>query len=436
VIVGAGAAGCVLASKLSEDKNVSVLLLEAGGDNTKVLEAKVPLMFPKLFHTQHDWDYYTVEQPQLSSRRLYWPRGRIMGGSTSLNAMMYHHRAQSDFEQWASVHGCEGWGYDDLATYLRRMEKFTPNPARPPMDVQTHGSSGDWQTGYSWLSEIIEKGFIPACHDAGILANTDVNTREGTLGVVPFQTFIDQKGQRSSLATAFLTPDVLERDNLFVAYHAHVIRVLFDCLTSADPTAIGVEFQTSRGGSLFQVHARREVILCGGAINTAQVLMLSGIGPGNDLMSLGIPVIQKNEAVGRNLKDHLYPTPIICKAKPDKNLDYLSNNVRALLALLQWKLLGRGPLTSNAGEAAAFIRSLDFQFAKSSSGPPKDNTSGPMGPDLEIIGVPLAFNHHSEELVADGSSVLSIVLTHLRPLSVGTISLRSRDASDPRRYCY
>ena len=108
VIVGAGAAGCVLASKISEDQNVSVLLLEAGGDNTKVLESKVPLMFPKLFHTEHDWDYYTVEQPGLAARQLYWRRGRLIGGSTSLNAMIYHHCSPSDFDEWASVHRCEG----------------------------------------------------------------------------------------------------------------------------------------------------------------------------------------------------------------------------------------------------------------------------------------------------------------------------------------
>ncbi|KAF3008126.1 hypothetical protein E8E15_001309 [Penicillium rubens] len=406
VIVGAGAAGCVLASKLSEDKNTSVLLLEAGGDNTKVLESKVPLMFPKLFHTEHDWDYYTVEQPGLAARRLYWPRGRLIGGSTSLNAMMYHHCSPSDFDEWASVHGCEGWSFNDLAPYLRRMEMFTPDSARPAIDTEHRGSSGCWQTGYSWLSEIIEDGFIPACQDAGIPRRADVNTTNGTLGVTRFQTFIDPKGQRSSLATAYLSP------------------------MQKEPIAIGVELQTNREGPRFQVHARREVILCGGTVNTPQILMLSGIGSAEELKAHGIPVIQKNDAVGKNMKDHLCTTAILCKAKSGKTLDYLSNNIRALPYLVQWMLFGRGPLTSNIGEAAAFIRSSDYRFPESTTGPPNDHTSCPTGPDLELIGAPLAFIHHGEEAAIDGSSVFSLIPIHLRPQSSGLITLQSKSSFD------
>lgn len=179
VIVGAGAAGCVLASELSRDKDTTVLLLEAGGDNTKVFETKIPLMFPRLFHTEHDWDYYTVEQEGLGDRRLYWPRGRVLGGSSSLNAMMYHHCSKSDFDEWVSEYGCKGWSYDDLAPYFRRMENFTPNPARPRIDIQHRGRDGPWQTGYSHLSEIAEKGFLPACNEVGIPPNPDINTPNG-----------------------------------------------------------------------------------------------------------------------------------------------------------------------------------------------------------------------------------------------------------------
>ncbi|CAL5868916.1 uncharacterized protein PFLUO_LOCUS3143 [Penicillium psychrofluorescens] len=430
VIVGAGAAGCVLASKLSEDKSVSVLLLEAGGDNTKVLESKVPLMFPKLFHTEHDWDYSTVEQPGLASRALYWPRGRIIGGSTSLNAMMYHHCSKSDFDEWATVHGCKRWAYDDLAPYLRRMEKFTPNSDRPAIDTQHRGSSGEWQTGYSWLSEIVDQGFLPACQEIGIPPQSDINCPDGSLGVTRFQTFIDSKGQRSSFATAYLPPSVMQRPNLYVACHAHVTRVLFDRLTSQTPLAIGVEFQTKRGGERFEVHARKEVILSGGAVNTPQTLMLSGIGPADELKKHGIPVLVDNAAVGHNLKDHLCTTPVICKAKAGKTLDYLASNIKALPALLQWLVLGSGPLTSNVGEAAAFIRSTDEKFAGSLRSVLKDNSSGGVGPDLEIIGAPVAFVHHGEEPPVDGNSVFSIVPIGLRPLSSGTVTLRSRDTFD------
>ncbi|KAJ5612314.1 hypothetical protein N7510_005508 [Penicillium lagena] len=430
VIVGAGAAGCVLASKLSEDKTVSVLLLEAGGDNTKVLESKVPVMFSKLFHTEHDWDYFTVEQPGLASRTLYWPRGRIIGGCTSLNAMMYHHCSRSDFDEWATVHGCKRWDYDGLSPYLRCMEKFTPNPDRPAIDAQHRGSSGEWHTGYSWLSEIIDEGFLPACQEIGIPPQSDINCPDSPLGVTRFQTFIDSKGQRSSLATAFLPPSVMQRPNLYVACHAHVTRVLFDRLSTQTPRAIGVEFQTKRGGERFEVHARKEVILSGGAVNTPQILMLSGIGPADELNRHGIPVLVDNVAVGHNLKDHLCTTPVICKAKAGKTLDYLASDIKALPALFQWLLFGSGPLTSNVGEAAAFIRSTDKKFAGSLRNVLNDNTSGGVGPDLEIIGAPLAFIHHGEERPIDGSNVFSIVPISLRPLSSGTITLRGRDAFD------
>ncbi|KAL5358582.1 hypothetical protein BJX96DRAFT_183054, partial [Aspergillus floccosus] len=432
VIVGAGAAGSVLASKLSEDKDVSVLVLEAGGDNNAVFESKVPLLFAKLFHSEHDWDYHTVEQSSLASRRLYWPRGRLIGGCTSLNAMMYHHCSKSDFDEWATVHGCKGWAYDDLAPYFRRMERFTPNAARPPIDMQHRGTTGDWEVGYSWLSEMGEKGFLPACKEAGIPAIADVNTPDGTLGVTRFQTFIDSKGQRSSLATAYLRPEVRKRPNLTIACHAHVTRLLVDRLSSQEPQVVGVEFQTRRGGECFQVHARREVILSAGAVNTPQILLLSGIGPKDELSKHGIPIVRENSSVGKNLKDHLCTTPIICKAKPGATLDYLGDTVKALPALARWMLFGSGPLTHNAGEVAAFLRSWEHHpFTGSSKRtPPENHASGGVGPDLELIGAPLSFIHHGEELPAEGASIYTIVPIGLRPQSTGTITLKSRDPFD------
>ncbi|OAA34627.1 Glucose-methanol-choline oxidoreductase [Metarhizium rileyi] len=411
VIVGAGAAGCVLASKLSEDKDVSVLVLEAGGDNTKVLETKIPLMFSKLFHGQHDWDYYTVQQQAVAARRLYWPRGRIIGGSSSMNAMMYHHCSASDFDEWVSVHGCTGWGYKDLAPHLRYMEKFTPNPGRPAINAANRGDAGMWHTGYSWLSQIVEDGFIPACDDVGIPFNSDINTENGSLGVTRFQTFIDSKGQRSSLATAFLTPEVLARPNF-------------------KPTAIGVEFQVSRGAERYQVHARREVILAAGAVNTPQTLMLSGIGPEEELKRHSIAPVFTNDNVGKHLKDHLCSNGVLCKAKTGSTLDYLTDDIKALPALAQWLLFGTGPLTSNVGEAAAFVRTFEHEFPGSAGVIPKNYTSGGKAPDLEIIGAPIAFVHHGEEKPLDNANVFSLAPVGLRPQSNGNISLRSGDAFD------
>lgn len=396
-----------------------------------MLETKIPLMFSKLFHSPHDWDYFTVEQQALASRRLYWPRGRILGGSSSMNAMMYHHSSPTDFDEWVTTHGCEGWGYKDLAPHLRSMEKFTPNPARPQIDVQNRGSAGKWQTGYSWLSEIVEEGFLPACDDAGIPYNEDINTPAGTLGVTRFQSFIDSKGQRSSLATACLTPDVMRRPNLYVACNVRVTRVLFDRLKQSTPSAIGVEFQTARGGPLFQVHAKREVILCGGAVNTPQTLMLSGIGPEAELQKYNISPVALNENVGQHMKDHLCSNAVLCKAKAGSTLDYLANDIKAIPALVQWLLFGTGPLTSNIGEAAAFVRTFEHEFPGSSV-IPKDNTSGENAPDLEIIGAPIAFIHHGEERPLDDANMFSIAPIGLRPKSSGCITLQSRDVFDHR----
>lgn len=434
VIVGAGAAGCVLASKLSEDRDVSVLLLEAGGDNTKVLETKIPLMFSKLFHSDHDWDYYTVEQEAVASRRMYWPRGRIIGGSSSMNAMMYHHCSSSDFDEWVSVHGCKGWGYEDLVPHLRVMENFTPNSARPAIDEANRGSLGKWQTGYSWLSQIVEDGFLPACDDVGIPPNSDINTADGSLGVTRFQSFIDKKGQRSSLATAFLPPEVMKRPNLYVACGAHVTKILFDRISGSKPTAIGAEFQVSRGGQRYQMHAKREVILAAGSVNTPQTLMLSGIGPEEELRKHEISPVYANGNVGKQLKDHLCSNGVLCKAKTGSTLDYLANDVKAIPALVQWLLFGTGPLTSNVGEAAAFVRTFEYEFPGSTGAAPKDYTSGDQAPDLEIIGAPIAFIHHGEEQPLDDANVFSLAPVGLRPQSSGRIGLRSSDVFDHRMY--
>lgn len=431
MIVGAGAGGSILASKLSEDPKTSVLLLEAGGDNIKIFQSKVPLMFPTLFHTEHDWDYYTCEQPGLASRKLYWPRGRMLGGSTSMNAMIYHHASNSDFDEWAARHGCDGWSYDDLQPYFRAMERFTPNAARPAIDAKHRGKKGHWETGYSYLSEVGDKGFLPACEDVGIPQTADINTPEGTLGVTRLQTFIDPKGQRSSFATAYLTSDVRKRSNLTIACGAQVTRLLTDQLSDPTPTVIGVEFQTKRGGERFEVHARKEVILSAGAVNTPQILLLSGIGPEEELKKHDIPTVKANESVGKNLKDHLVPTAINCKAKSGTTLDYLGNPLRALPALARWFVLGSGPLTHNAGEAAAFIRSFEHEFPGRSK--PKDNTSGKNGPDVEIVGAPMAFIHHGEEPAPPGDNVYTLGCCCLRPESKGSITLQSKDAFEPRK---
>ncbi|MCO5602790.1 hypothetical protein L7F22_056928 [Adiantum nelumboides] len=435
VIVGAGTAGSVLASRLSEDPQKSVLVLEAGKDCTGILETKIPLTFSKLFHGEHDWDYYTTPQPKVDGRSLYWPRGRMIGqcpysllliscvfslhtngieeltpscstgGSSSMNAMMYHHGSHSDYDEWAQL-GCKGWGYKDLSHYMRKSERFTPNKNRPLIDALHRGDSGNWHTGYSYLTEVGEKGFLGACKDVGIDYNADINTAAGSMGVTRFQTFIDAKGQRSSAATAYLP----------------------------GKKAVGVELLQKKGSQRYHVAANSEVILCGGAINSPQTLLLSGIGPREELERLGISVVHENNSVGRHLLDHFCTSGILCKAKPQHTLDYLGSDIKAIPSLVRWLLTGSGPLTSNVGEIAAFVRASDWQ-SKVGKGQlnVEDFSSGGKSADsadIEIIGAPLAYIDHGAGKPPGGESCYSMVPIGLRPQSEGTITLKTDDVFD------
>lgn len=359
----------------------------------------------------------------------------MLGGCSSMNAMMYHHCSKSDFDEWKEKYGCEGWSYDDIAPYFRRMEKFTPNPDRPAVNMIHRGTEGEWQTGYSHLNPIMEKGWLPACEQAGIPYNEDINTPNGSLGVTRFQTFIDPKGSRSSMATAYLNSKVQQRRNLFVATGAHVTRIIHDLVSGEKPKAIGVEFQTSKTSDKFQIHAKREVILCGGSVNTPQILKLSGIGPAEELRKHHIGVVYDNSAVGENLKDHFCCTGIHTKTKPGLSMDYLADDIKAIPALAQWLLTGKGPLSSNVGESAAFCRASEFEFGTTSkTNQPKDYGSGGVGPDVELIAAALAYIHHGEEPGKPGDELFCLVPIGLRPQSKGNVTLRSNDPFEHRTY--
>jgi choline dehydrogenase-like flavoprotein len=346
VIVGAGAAGCVLAGRLSEDPDVKVQLLEAGPPDTAA-ELHVPAMFPLVFKSGLDWDLYGEEEPGLGGRRLYLPRGRVIGGSSSINAMIYLRGHRADFDEWAES-GCTGWSYDEVLPYFKRSEDNERG------ESEFHGVGGPLTVSDSRsLSPFIDAQ-LEAAVQAGYELIEDLNV-DRPEGVSRFQ-LTQRNGMRCSAADAFLHP-AESRPNLEVTTGVFVERIVFE-----GDRAVGVELVSN--GVRETVRAEREVIVSGGAYQSPVLLMLSGIGPAQDLEFFGIPVRQ-NLPVGHNLQDH-------CMV----NVNYLTDQQGLFgiftpenFALLESE--GRGPLTSNYPEAGGFFRTrsglhapdVEFHFA-------------------------------------------------------------------------
>ncbi|KAH7928995.1 GMC oxidoreductase [Leucogyrophana mollusca] len=421
IIVGGGTAGCVLANRLSEDAGVSVLLVEAGGSNEGELFSKIPVGYAQLLKSSRDWCYKTTPQAALNNRVLDYARGKIMGGSASINALVYQHCSPSDFDEWETK-GATGWNYNALAPYLRKSEKFTPHPAHPDVRPEDRGDNGVWQTSYGYAHTICDR-WMDAAVAVGVPRNPDLNTVRGSIGVSKFVTFVDQKGQRSSTATAFLSKDVLRRKNLTVITNTLTTRILFS--PDARLRATGIEVAQDESSPRFEITARKEVILAAGAVNSPQLLMLSGVGEKSELDKLGIPVVKNLFHVGKNLLDHPL-VPILFRAKGGHTLDYMQDPFKALPVMLRWFLTGRGPCTSNGGEAALFVRSDDESLpftspvSESQASELVDNTSGPDSPDIEIGVVPASYRP-----LPKGKSGLTIVPILVRPLSVGRLWLSS-----------
>ncbi|EPQ58672.1 alcohol oxidase [Gloeophyllum trabeum ATCC 11539] len=418
IVIGGGTAGCVVASRLSEDPRVRVLLVEAGGRHDTELFTKIPIAFAKLFKTKADWAYHTVPQPHLRSRALFWPRAKILGGCSSMNAMMYQHCSPSDFDRWP-----RGWRYQDFSPYFRKAERFTPHVLYPEVRLDERGDKGLWQTSYSYLAPVCG-AFIEAAKQVGLAYNPDINTPRGSLGVTKFVTSIDAQGRRSSSATAYLSDEVLARENLTVLINTTTTRVLFssDAESGEEPRAVGVEVARDAGSPRFRMVARREVILSAGTTNTPHLLNLSGIGARDELAPLGIEVVKHLPAVGKNLTDHLVTGAITFRARKGVSLDYLSHPVKSLPALARWFLTGTGPATSNVGEVAAFFRA-DDRALHASDEELIDNTSGPRAPDVELMSGPLAFLQHGFRSAPPGAECYTILPALLRPLSSGRVRL-------------
>jgi len=376
IIVGAGSAGCVLANRLSETPQTHVLLIEAGGPDAKK-EIRIPLAWLKLFKSEFDWDYTTTPQTALGGRRVYWPRGKTIGGSSSINTMMAIPGHRADFDGWADL-GNEGWSFDELAPYFERVNAtLTIQELRDPNGLTT--------------------AFVEAAVQAGIprsrrLGPTDL---EG-VRLVPVT---QRRGRRWSAADAYLRP-ALRRPNLTVVTGAQVTRVLFD-----GRRAFGVAYRQGGGDKI--AHCAREVILSGGAVNSPQLLLLSGVGSLDELARHRIEPMHEVPGVGLNLQDHAAAACFVEALHPTSLY-----GAETATNLARYLLLRRGMLTSNAAEAAAFIHSRP----------------GLPAPDLELIFAPGLFQN--EGLTPPSGHGFTILAVGLQPLSVGSLGLQSGDPLD------
>jgi choline dehydrogenase len=390
VIVGAGSAGCVLANRLTEDPAVSVLLLESGGPDT-ARELHIPAAFSKLFKGTYDWNYSTVEQEQLKQRRVYMPRGKALGGSSSINAMIYMRGNRYDYDHWCDL-GNQGWSYFEVLPYFKKAEHQERGVS------VYHGVDGPLNVADLRCVNPLTHAFVAAGIELGWPHNSDFNG-EKQEGVGVYQV-TQKRGQRHSAANAYLKP-ARQRPNLTVLTHVQVTRLLVE-----QRRCVGVTYL--RSGQSQQIQARREVLLCAGAINSPQLLLLSGIGPMADLHSMGIPVTLDLPGVGQNLQDHLAAGVIYACTKPVSLA-----GAETMANILYYLLLKRGPLTTNVTEAGAFLRTKPDLPA----------------PDIQVAFVPVDAIDHG--LVRLKGHSFTIGLTELRPQSRGQVTLRSPNPLEP-----
>jgi choline dehydrogenase-like flavoprotein len=396
LIVGAGSAGCVLASRLSEDPTVRVGLIEAGPPDTSVL-IHCPAGLALLAQTRSaNWGFETVPQPGLNGRRGYQPRGKVLGGSSSVNAMIYARGHRADYDGWAAE-GNPGWSFDEVLPYFKRAEHNERGAdafhgTGGPLNVADLRSPGRWR-----------ERFVQAGVEAGYPHNPDFNNAEQE-GFGPYQV-THRNGERFSAAKAYLTPH-LGRPNLEVLTGAQVLRVRFE-----GHRAVGVDVRI--GGAERALSARREVLLSAGALQSPQLLMLSGVGPGAHLQALGIPVLHDLPGVGRHLHDHIDVVQVVegVQSHDQRELFGLSlaGAVRALRGVFEWQQHRTGMLTTNFGEGGAFIRSTPDE---------------PI-PDLQLhFVVGKLVDHGRKTVFGHGYSCHVCVL---RPRSRGSVQLASAD---------
>jgi choline dehydrogenase len=396
VIVGAGSAGCVLANRLSADGKNSVLLLEAGPKDSNIW-IHVPLGYGRLFKEKTvNWMYQTEPEPGLGGRTVFQPRGKVLGGSSSINGLLYVRGQHEDYDRWRQ-HGNSGWGYDDVLPYFKKAE----DQQRGPDDF--HGAGGPLPVSDWRQPDPLSEAFVQAAAQTGIPINPDFNgaSQEGA-GL--FQT-TTRRGRRASTAVAYLRP-AKDRANLRVETSALAQRIVFD-----GRRADAVEYR--QGGTLRTARARKEILVSGGAYNSPQLLQLSGVGPAELLRSHGIDVVLDAPGVGHDLQDHLQVRMVMRCSQSITLNDIVNSPIRRMLAGARYAAFRRGPLTIAAGTSGAFFKTS-----------PRLAT-----PDIQIHFLPFSTDKMGEKL--HPFSGFSASVCQLRPESRGSLRIKSADPAVP-----
>lgn len=396
IIVGAGSAGCVLANRLSENGRHRVLLLEAGPSDDYIW-IHIPIGYGKtMFHEVYNWGFYTEPDPNMHNRKIYWPRGRGLGGSSSINGLIYIRGQPEDYDHWEAL-GNKGWGWKEVLPYFIRSEHNVRGAS------EYHGGDGPlWSSDIGERHELME-AIIRAANMLGVPRNDDFNgaAQEGA----GYYQLFTRKGWRCSTAVAYLHP-AGKRANLRVETEARATRVLFE-----GTRAVGVQYE--QRGRLREARATREVVLSAGALQSPQLLQLSGIGSASLLQPMGIPVVKELPGVGENLQDHLQLRVLYKVTRPITTNDELRTPFGQIKIGLKWLLFRKGPLAIGINQGGLFTRVL-----------PESRT-----PDIQF---------HFATLSADMAgarphpwSGCTFSVCQLRPESRGTVTIRSRDPAEP-----
>ena len=397
VIIGGGSAGCVLASRLTEDPACRVLLLEAGPPDRAYL-IHIPVGFARMTGGPHTWGYTTVPQKHAMDREIPYAQARVIGGGSSINAQVFTRGNPADFDRWASEEGCAGWAFRDVRNYFLRSE------GNSILAGEWHGTDGP--LGVSNLPDCqkVTRAFVQSCQEWGMPYNPDFNGPvQAGAGVYQVTT---RDNRRCSAAVGYLDP-ARSRPNLTVETGREVERILFDGVR-----ATGVRYREGSAGKT--VRAEREVIVSAGALGSPKIMMLSGVGPASHLREMDIPVLHDLPGVGENLHDH-FGVDIVAELREHDSLDRYRRRHLQAWAALQYHLFRSGPLTSNVVEGGA------FWYA---------DRSAPV-PDLQFHFLAGAGAEEGVPGVAPGASGITLNSYTLRPRSRGTVRLRSNRPSDP-----